>query len=779
MEPPTPIKIGYYYDSKNQKTGAPNMFAGERHLLIFGLNGAGKSTRFLIENLVKLRGRSIVVFDVKGELAAQTARTRRKFSDVKIINPYGVVGLPSDGYNPLAILDPSNEDEFSDRAAMLADAIIEMESIAPHWSESAQGLLQAGIMWEVQEAVREDRAPSLARVRQLLTEPDEFEGEGRDRVRTKGLALNAGRMVAHGGEIIASLVGRFLREHGQNELSSIQSTFDTQTRFLLSPPLARDLEKNGVDFRQLRERPTTVYIVLPPTEINRKRRWTRLLISAALCEHMRPGPVNTLFVLDEFRASVGHLQIISDVWSLVRGYGIQLMPVVQSATQLEKLFEREWENFAAQAGAVVTIGPPNDLMTANWMSEISGNQTIWQDQRSVNTSSNQQGGGVNISDGLNYGQAERRFLLPQELRSMADGTGRIWTPGMGECSIPFFAPNWWHVAALKGRVDQNPYYPGNHGNAAANSPASAGSGMGKLISVAGWLLGLLAALWTLAVLVPHAFGDFHAQPDFTTRLVLTSGLILFFVGVTFYGTRLIVDRLLRLLRSLWPPLVIVGVIVLGGLGASCFSLDESGDGPDVLDVLVISSGVAILVAIFVGVRRRWGRRAAGAAAPTPVSKPSKYDKYDNKFVRGLNYYADQLDRWFPRRLRLWALGITFGMGIVGGIIDQFKPPTSQIAADRYATVSTDNVNLLDGPGPNYNTVGTMPQGLRVKIDRDADGGWEEVDAPQKMGRRSTAMRTASSLPRRNKQLYSPSSSSSSVRGGSMLGGCAPMGDSTI
>jgi hypothetical protein len=756
MEAPTPIKIGYYYDSKNQKTGAPNLFAGERHLLIFGLNGAGKSTRFLIENLIKLRGRSIVVFDIKGELAAMTARTRRTFSDVKIINPYGVVGLPSDGYNPLAILDPSNEDEFSDRAAMLADAIIEMESKDPHWSESAQGLLQAGIMWEVQEAVREDRAPSLARVRQLLTEADDFEGEGPKRVQTKGLAVNAARMVVDGGEIIASLVGRFLREHGKNELSGIQSTFDTQTRFLLSPPLARDLEKDGVDFRQLRQKPTTVYIVLPPTEINRKRRWTRLLISAALCEHMRPGPVKTLFVLDEFRASVGHLQIISDVWSLVRGYGIQLMPVVQSATQLEKLFEREWENFAAQAGAVVTIGPPNDLMTANWMSEISGNETIWQDQRSSSESSNQQGGGVNFSDGLNYGQAERRFLLPQELRSMPDGTGRIWTPGMGECSIPFFAPNWWNIDALKGRVDPNPYYQGDHDNAPASSPASAGRGrMERLISVAGWVTGVLAALWVFAVDAPGASWDFHKNPDFAYRLGAVAGVI-GVLGVTFYGARLIVERLLRWLRSLWPPLVIVGVIVLGVLNAVGFSLDESASQPE-RNVLVISSGLAILVAILVAFRRRgggriliaargwWDRRRAGGvvepaqlASPAPAPKPSKYDKYDNKFVRGLNYYADLIDRWWPWWLKgLWFYGTLFVVaGVIGlgkAVVENLKPPASQIATDRYATVSTDNLYLRDGPGLTYNTVGTMPQGLRVKIDKDADGGWEEVDAPAENG----------------------------------------------
>jgi len=41
----------------------------------------------------------------------------------------------------------------------------------------------------------------------------------------------------------AGLVGCFLRSHGLNELSGIQSTFATQTEFLLSNPIARDLEK--------------------------------------------------------------------------------------------------------------------------------------------------------------------------------------------------------------------------------------------------------------------------------------------------------------------------------------------------------------------------------------------------------------------------------------------------------------------------------------------------------------------------------------------------------
>ena len=46
---------------------------------------------------------------------------------------------------------------------------------------------------------------------------------------------------------------------------------------------------------------------------------------------MRPrqrGCAKTLFLLDEFFA-LGHLEIISTVWALVRGYGVQMMPILQ------------------------------------------------------------------------------------------------------------------------------------------------------------------------------------------------------------------------------------------------------------------------------------------------------------------------------------------------------------------------------------------------------------------------------------------------------------------
>jgi type IV secretion system protein VirD4 len=477
----SPVVIGHYCPLDGDQVGGPNAFFGERHIVLFGLNGAGKSTRLLIQLLMTMTGRSIVIFDIKGELAFQTASERRRYGDVKIINPFAVLGMRSDGYNILSNLNPESP-KFYDAAAAIGDALIEMESgSGQYWSESAQGLLVALIMWEVIKARRESRPPSLFNVRTLLTEADEYAPDDLAHKRPiKGLSVTAARMIASGNAAVQSLAGRFVREHGRNELSSIQSTASTQTEWMLSDPMQKDMLKQGTDFRQLRQKPTTIFVVLPADEITRKRRWTRAVIASALGAHFEPGPVNTLFVLDEFRAAVGKMSIINDMWSLVRGYGVQLMPVLQSALQLKALFNDEWENYVAQAGVVATLGPPGDLFTAKWMSERCGVTTIMQSAfnagdsvnsgNGVNAGSGTTGNGVtsNLGTGDNYGrsasggisyqQVERRLLLPQELMDIRSGHGLIWMPGMGTKTIPFFAPNYWKRRdPWVRRVRRNPY----------------------------------------------------------------------------------------------------------------------------------------------------------------------------------------------------------------------------------------------------------------------------------------------------------------------------------
>src|SRR5277367_6495482 len=130
------IALGRYYDDATGRTGDKIVYGGERHLLLFGPNGTGKGTRFLIPNLLSIKDRSIVVIDPKGELAAVTADYRRTVGDVVMLNPFNVLGLGSAGFNPLALLNSKSPETFYDDAAALGEALIKIEGKDPHWGES-------------------------------------------------------------------------------------------------------------------------------------------------------------------------------------------------------------------------------------------------------------------------------------------------------------------------------------------------------------------------------------------------------------------------------------------------------------------------------------------------------------------------------------------------------------------------------------------------------------------------------------------------------------------
>jgi type IV secretion system protein VirD4 len=449
------IALGRHYDDVTQHAGGKIIYTGERHVILWGSNGSGKGTRILIPALLTIKNRSIVVIDPKGELAAVTADYRRTIGDVVMLNPFNVLGLGSAGFNPLAALDAASP-TFYDDAAALGEALIKIEGKDPHWSESAQGLLVSLLMWD---KLQHGDAANLENVRRMLTEPDQWEsyvggddGKARQRL-VGGLRCIAADMVDKGGYEIASLAARFTEQ--TNELASIRSTADTQTRWILSKPMRDDLRKNGVDFRKLKDRPTTVYVILPAERMRTHAVWLRLVIVSALRALYRAGGLRTLLLIDEMPA-LGHLAPLEDAFGLVRGYKVQIAGICQDLAQLKALYKERWESFLANAGVVQGFAP-NDLTTADWMSKRAGQTTmiVPHDTTSLGLSK----GGFNIGTSGGNQQVGRPLHFPQELMGFAEGTGLLWLAGMAN-GVRFFAPPYWKIQQCAERARRNPYYDG-------------------------------------------------------------------------------------------------------------------------------------------------------------------------------------------------------------------------------------------------------------------------------------------------------------------------------
>ena len=403
-------------------------YVGDRHLVTLGPNGSGKSRRLLLPNLARLSNWSILVVDPKGDLATMTASYRaNRGNKIVMLNPFDVLGLGTHGFNPVAALDPKSDD-FPDDALGLAEALVRVQGQEPHWSESAQDLMAALVMYS---RLTEPGGGSLGHVRALLGKPA---AEFRQLVTEMMVAG-----VTNDCEELIVKSGRFREITPDNkELNSILSTALTQTRWLDSRPVKADLARGAYDFGRMKDEPTTVYLILPARRLGTHSTWLRLMIASVLRPLMidtRKPKVPVLFMLDEF-AQLGHLPVIENNLAMMRGYGVKLWAVFQDLSQAQAIYKERWESFLGNAGVLQSFAP-QDVVTADYLSKRTGQSTRSVLSYGLNreaASSAPKGDSTGIS------QAAVPLMLPQDLRNMDDGFSVLFshrTKGTVRSYIPY------------------------------------------------------------------------------------------------------------------------------------------------------------------------------------------------------------------------------------------------------------------------------------------------------------------------------------------------------
>jgi len=454
-------------------------YDGERHVLVFGANRVGKGAGLLVPNLLQMEGnRSVVALDIKGELAAVTAPYRPKLGRVVVLNPFGVHvsdplyrDLRSNGFNPLAALD-YKAPRFNSEASLLAEALVPMaaniDANSGHFEGSAQALVTALIMYVVIEARSTGAVPTMARVRELLCLASAAPSPANNN-EGLGLPKLALGMIELGFAALTNKAGQFI--DWNREIQGIANAAKRHTAFLDDTEIAEDLSKDGVDFRDLKRGPMTVYIVLPPEMLVRHAKWVRLVLSSALNAIMRPrevGEPRVLFMLDEFFA-VGHLDIIASTYGLVAGYGIQFMPVLQDLGQLKELYPKMWETFIGMAG-VVAYFAPNEMTSAEWISRRCGETTralktatlSLSDSEGTSIGNSPNGGGSNrgsaINKTFNNSPVKVPLITPHDLLGMQPGYMILTVAGLQHV-IPAYAPRYFsEIAECMERETPNPYH---------------------------------------------------------------------------------------------------------------------------------------------------------------------------------------------------------------------------------------------------------------------------------------------------------------------------------
>ena len=382
-----------------RKGGRFLTFGGSEHVLVEAPTRSGKGIGIVIPNLLTWAG-SVVVLDVKRENFDASAGFRAHYGQqVFLFNPTDRQGRTA-RYNPLAYIDRSDPD----------DVIIELQKIATmlfttpergeaFWANGARTGFAGVGAWLAETS---DEPLTMGAIYRYLTEGDARSFFKKELANPK-LSLSTGCRTA-----LADFAGG-----SDNSFADIKKTITNVLGLWLNPLVDAATAASDFDLRDLRKRHISIYLGVSPDELDRIAPLYNLLFQQLIDLNVRElpseaTPVPVLVILDEF-ARLGRASVLASAFSYVAGYGIRLLPVIQSRSQLRGVYgEHLADEIVANCGVEVAF-TPKELRVANELSDRIG----YVGQESVTRSLTINGLLANRSKSIS--DQRRALLLPQEL----------------------------------------------------------------------------------------------------------------------------------------------------------------------------------------------------------------------------------------------------------------------------------------------------------------------------------------------------------------------------
>ena len=317
-----------------------------RHMLTIAANRAGKGASVIITNLLLWRGSTLVI-DPKGTNAIVTARQRRAMGqDVYLIDPFGITGQETASINVLSMLDPDSPTIREELMRIAEALVIHEENEGKHWSDGAKTVI-AGMLAHLITSPKYEN-PNLTILRDMISMLPEPQAE-----LWAEMSLNQ-----KAGKLARDAANRIIRGIHTDEITNILSNADKHTEWLTSPAMEKTLSSNSFNFKDLKDKPTTVYLILPPNELSTHNRFLRLFINLALNQMSIGGKakIPVLMMMDEFQA-LGKMQEVEKAFPLMAGYNLVMWPFVQSLEGLRRIYGKEGaDTFLSNSRAIQVFG---------------------------------------------------------------------------------------------------------------------------------------------------------------------------------------------------------------------------------------------------------------------------------------------------------------------------------------------------------------------------------------------------------------------------------------
>ena len=334
------------------------------HVLCVAPTGRGKTTGFVIPNLLTFRG-SAVVLDVKGENFEATARHRAADGDdVYRFAPTDWNDRRSHRYNPLlriaGLRDPNQQQM---ELQLLATLFLQTDN------DRTSGLLKGGIDLFVAAGLLafERKRPTLGEIYRIAASGGDKRKEfmkRRDEVQNTAAKLIFERMASTNNDTLTSYIS-LLMTSGLDQWSN--------------PAIDAATATSDFDFRTIRKKPFSVYLVVAPNMVRPMAALIRLFFSdlIASLQDREPGPDEpwpVMIMLDEFNR-LGKMPIVVESIETLRSYRGHLAIVTQTIPALDEIYGENTRRALQGNAGIKLYLTPSDEKTVEELSGAVGMTT--------------------------------------------------------------------------------------------------------------------------------------------------------------------------------------------------------------------------------------------------------------------------------------------------------------------------------------------------------------------------------------------------------------------
>ncbi len=334
------------------------------HALIVAPTGRGKTSGFVIPNLLTWQG-SAVTLDVKGECFEATARHRAAQGDkVYRFAPTDWEGKRTHRYNPLLRIyeleDPARQQM---ELQLLATLFLQSDN------DRVQGLLKGGIDLFVAAGLLafQRKKPNLGEIYRIAAsggnKQKEYVARGHE-IDNKAAKLIFTRLASTNNDTLTSYVS-LLMTSGLDQWQN--------------PAIDEATQVSDFDFRTIRKKPFTVYLVVQPLMVKPLAPLIRLFFSDLLSamQEKEPGkdePWPVMIMLDEFNR-LGKMPIVVESIETLRTYRGHLAVVTQTIPALDEIYGENTRRALQGNAGVKLYLTPSDEKTIEELSKAVGKTT--------------------------------------------------------------------------------------------------------------------------------------------------------------------------------------------------------------------------------------------------------------------------------------------------------------------------------------------------------------------------------------------------------------------